>query len=360
MGDIFYLDKEEFGETYHVAGALIISLIRKERIKDFPLPKINLGLASTGQKAFIEAIASNQTLLKNGLVAPVTSNEPQRDVSREKRSFSEATEIIESAFRELVQKDKEETEIIKHRVPQLATCIKKYFVAGVNEKDFIPLFSDYGIQKEGEKILVYVRQVSLERGSKDVSRNMHVGCLCQLVEYLLLHNESASIIIAGDINQATFNKHYQKLSNEKDQSRIIVIGKFFEDENFLNVAGQSVSKQLAFYHQLYEVYNLKCVIGMMSGALDGLAFSGIPVLFITKDELNTNHPSRMIKASMDIPYLKPVHCNTDQYEGRVGTECEFEKSVLETINTHVDVIIEENKLQTSSRSTTYKPTLKSK
>jgi len=349
MGDTFYLDKNEFGETYHVAAALIVSTL-KGNIASL---KINLGLASPEQRKFIELIAAN-ILAEEALVTPIVLDTPQWKVSVEKRRFPDATEIIGDAFRK---------EAEKSSAAKLAARIKKYFIANVESTNFDRIFEKYKIQKEGEKFLIYVRQVSQERGrgTSDTSRNMHIGCLCQLVQNLIQSNESISVIIAGDINQTDFNKHYQKSAGFKEQSRITVIGKFFEGKNFLDIPGESIAKQVAFYHQLYDAYNLKCIIGMKSGALDGLAFSGIPVIFITDDEIATTHPNRMIKASMEIPYFKPVYCNTSKYEKITDySKCKFEESVLEAINAHISDIMGESRPQASSSSRIFKPYLKRK
>lgn len=147
------------------------------------------------------------------------------------------------------------------------------------------------------------------------------------------------IILTGDLDASKI-KDKQEIENLKkafNKINICYMCNFYDQEEFKNIVGiNSIAGQIYFYHMLHKKFDVKCIVGMMSGALDGPAFIGIPTLFFT------DGGSRMMDASEKISSLKPIRYVENEIKDQFNKNADktsFSKEVLKDLSEKIKAIL---------------------
>lgn len=230
----------EFGETYHVALTLALEPKAKVFIREFKDGEEFLNLLGLTNRIVFEKPADPADL-------PAT---PQIFSQDEEQTRSKACQIWET----IKTKAKED---------DWATDIKK-------------LTAFLG-KAQDPKILIWLR-----RSGYKSERNLTERGLLQLVQSCRHHDHNLTPVIVGPI-PAEWHLHL---------AGTLQLGEFYRNPFFQT---NSIAKQLYFLDWLHSHNNVKASVGMMSGAMDGLAlFSERNVFFF---EGHSTSKTRMQKVS---------------------------------------------------------------
>lgn len=301
------LSSTEFGETFHIAAAMILtnSLPQsatcydwKIMYEDFPQTPGNPPPASLAQDTYLKAIANTPTYNDftgvNGNPT-ITRNNCTEDIIAP--AFSKDTGVV----------NKTVNCFISESIIDWDTTNGTMFTR-----------IDYFIRTTYPALVEHSpRAIIRIRATPGQNRNMSDKLITQIVNSLVTNTTIKEIIFVGDqlqLPQAPTNVTFHDLRG------------FLTDPTFINIRfngktssqrgeDYSFAAQLMFFMVLENHFDLKMQIGMMSGALDGPAFIGIPTIFFEEQTgmaLASN--SRMGKAATSIPWMEQVAFGPNSYD----------------------------------------------
>lgn len=158
-----------------------------------------------------------------------------------------------------------------------------------------------------EKVIVWIR--SKKDGS--ALRNLYAPSLKQIVEQIRKSGIN-SVILMGD----PINSDLQKVLDGYGRMTFYNLTEFHKRPGFkLLMGNHKISGQLFFLKILQTQFNVKLAIGMMSGALDGPAFIGLPIIMLTTESPNNRIPaaSTRVKTMVCVHYDKEEYVNKKQF-----------------------------------------------
>jgi hypothetical protein len=280
-GDVlkFRLNACEFGNTYHVAGAILCNPDQYA---------VNISGCSPEQKIFLKNVLQEKNIIE--------INESYKRDSVV--SLPDSTSLIANAFEQ--NKQNYQT-IYETFISHLIKNNKKL------EEDCIKYIQDkLRVMAEDDKVIIHVRNIQDKK--KDTTHRNLSPALLKIVLDVIKSKNIKNIIFIGDeldIESIKILEKYDKINyyscNQQDKEPA-----FYKREDFKHLIGEDIiSGQLYLYHILFKHFNTKCVIGVKSGAIDGFAFTGLPAIFFT---LYDNDIIRMVNASRSICTLHPIIC----------------------------------------------------
>ncbi|MBS0349755.1 MAG: hypothetical protein JSR33_00970 [Proteobacteria bacterium] len=324
----FFLHKHyAFGEIYHVGAALLLS-------EDLQI--VNLTLASKNHQQFLSEILDQKQILDDDNLASIFEQLPRKnngkpqekpyDKFRDENKIYDmpaATEIVSSHFEQ-----KDHKEVSKVLLTEFTKPLRS-----LPSSDAFSLFCNETVkrfQNENRKYLVFIRK------KKEVSKDINYFILKTIIDTILAtcHNidqltktefQKLEFIFVGDKLQ---EKESKDIGNDFEQKEIIFNDDLTELPKKDPFKENSIAKQIKLYSILREQCGVKFLIGMMSGALDGLAFTGMPTIFLT-DFKHSNQ--RMLKASKSIHNFWPVHYKYSK------TEIKFNANLLSTTQRQIEI-----------------------
>jgi phage gp36-like protein len=279
----FIVPKESFGEVYHVVAAMVID----QRIR------VYLKEANEIQTQFATSVLGEEEAFRN------LNNKPKHPCG-----LHVTTRVIQQALKDKSTADKIYAQFVKplSELPPFEEKVEAY-LAG------------YKLNKEGDKAAIFVRRAK----DDTAERNLDSLRLINLVKKVALLPIS-TLILFGDLIEEEEKKEVEGRFSSATQS-VVYMNPFHHDEKFKEIFKPiNVSGQIFIYKLLQTQYQLKFIIGMKSGAMDGLAFIGIPIIFLEKyEQKQKNTDVRMREASRHIPFLTSLSANC--LESKEGTLC---------------------------------------
>jgi hypothetical protein len=291
----------EFGETYHVAGAMLMTPLLAEgngyynhlvSAADGATPITN------AQKTFFNYI-NYSTLVGTKIsagaevskadctekfIAPAFTNDAGTAKKRAQKGFFSAF----AGGTDLLDKRRELTE----------------FLNGTYNLPIPPA-------QINPKAIIWIRNIGGQR------RNMTKKVLEQVIATLSANATPINeIIFVGDTDVVL-------PTPGQNQTFYDLIG-FFSNAAFTPISGRggaidadfSFATQLLMFWLLQQEFNLKVIIGMKSGAMDGPAMIGIPTFFFDEDT-GAAGPTRMAQLATAIPNMERVTFPTADYDSSV-------------------------------------------
>lgn len=297
------INAPEFGELYHIVAAAILC----RSYKNIAVATNEKHPISGAQAAFCWFAGVSNALKK------------QNDYLATRK---EATKLVTEAFK--TASDKSNKGIVSEQQKKLYKTLRKnMFGRGClnqdqNQKQTIEQqFCEYikalwpGFSESdnggGRSVVIHCRN-----SKNGAGRNMDRAKLTQIIERLV-EQDVVNIILTGDYQSESEQSNLVSDFYPKDPPsnvNIINFGQFFKGNEFqtlcmdlgeYNGHANSYAGQLLFHWVLKTKFNVKAVIGMMSGALDGPAFCGINTFFFCRKNDN-----RMIEAAEHIPTLNAI------------------------------------------------------
>lgn len=204
-----------------------------------------------------------------------------------------------------------------HILQHSANCIFEHFHPGIQEalwgriselasnekwEETLPEELTKGFN-EGNKLLLWIRN----KPTHATHRNTSADSVSQLLK-LCTKNDTELLTIGPDI--------------EGMPSGCNKLGEYYTQDWFKS--SHSIAKQLWFLNHLHEKHGVLGSVGMMSGAMDGLAmFCGRKVVYIAQ---RSDVVPRMLKVSSAVPNLEWVE---SFYSGNFKRLSDFELSDIE-------------------------------
>jgi len=259
----FAINASEFGETYHVGASMVIC----EEVEAF-LVGSEQNRVLKQQKHFLSVVG------KRGV--KVLSDE-EYDKRKRKREFDHlrnTTKIIAAGFQSHSQK------------------IKAAFLKGVKPEDKEKVkcyLGRKGLLSGDHKVLIWIRQ----RKCYEEHRNITLHAVSQLKE-LAKKMERFPVCVGHNIDGL-----------QKEESDLV---EFWRDCPFDNEKG--IFLQLYMYQLLNEKPKSLVSVGMMSGAMDGPAFIGVPTIWFAKECIAKMRMKQLVDIVPKFQWL-PI-----QYTGR--------------------------------------------
>ncbi len=298
------LSGSEFGETYHIGAAMLLTT-------QIPSTDISYGWKITyeedrsgGKAALTNA---QQTFLNAIFCSPTYRGQTFVDNGSDSLGKADCTEqIIAPAFR-----NNPETAQISIRKVFLEEALLSFDAAKG------PMFSqvDYFIRTACSAIVEpCARAIIRIRNKASQDRNITQNLVTQIAN-CLSNAKIQDIIFVGDaleLPQPPPNVTFYDFRNYLTIPAFIALSGSGSPE-----AGEdfSFTAQLMFYHVLMANFGVKMQIGMMSGAMDGCAFIGIPTIFFEEQTAAAGAPpSRMGQAAAAIPWMKQVTFANGSYD----------------------------------------------
>ncbi|GEM_PF-3105936 len=279
MCRIFFIDEKEFGESYHIGGALALNDSFKAHCI-LPAPK---------QLSFLKSIT-----------APGTISEINKEQFSKNRK------------REIYTKHSEATKYIAER-NDLKTIKERFISSSPEDIESISNYLLSHFDKSSRKVAIWIRSVK----SNHTNRNS-THCSLKQLRKLVNELEFQAIFIGEPLGNVA----------ELCEGGNVLLNDFYNNHPF-DIDDTAIRRQLLLFWKLIQEYRLIASIGMMSGAMDGPALLGVPTLFFASEHIINK---RMKYWTDTFRHYKAVHLeqNTD--------DCKFEKfstADLEKIKEHL-------------------------
>jgi len=321
----FELEGTMFGETYHIGALMALS-----ETKVFQNPKQIYENRNDEYKKLTEA----QQFFLDSITA----------FRRDKAPYK-VSELTISATRNEV------TYIVAERMDALGKGIwlmrilEAFLNGGFHDKvDYDEyknkmktdwLDKTYKLMNDKPKAAIWIRN---KKGDK---RNITDSLIKQIIE-VLKTNKIAHVVFVGDNpespifydDNATNLINFYKEVNFKKEFCLF-------NDNANTQRDRSYCAQLQFYRLLYRVCNLKMIIGMKSGALDGPTLIGVPTIFFD-DQKTTNPPGRMQKFADTIPWARRIDFEPALYnsQSKEASKLKMPENSMKSLNIYVQELME--------------------
>lgn len=177
------------------------------------------------------------------------------------------------------------------------------------------------------RALVFVRR----KNDETKWRNLRPMMLKQIVGEL--NKRKVDVILVGDKLE---DEEVSSLRERVADIKIYNMTNFHESKSFSNLMSiNPIAGQIYLYRTLQKEFGVKFGVGMKSGALDGLAFTGIPIIFFT------DGCQRMTEASKYIKFLKPIQYDEDVMKKNHSSKRDFpfHPRVIGKLNSEIDNIL---------------------
>lgn len=318
------LGGDEFGETYHIGAAMILANCVPSSstchdwtitFEEFP-SSANKPVMTEAQKTFLTSILNtptytgnqgmqgNPTISRNActedIIAPAFSSDP-----------GVANVVANCFLSESILQFDETNGSMYHQIDRF---IRSVYPGLINPKS---------------------RAIIRIRNSQGSSRNMTTPLISQIVISLQTNSAIREIIFTGDqlpLPQVPSGWTFHDLRG------------FLNNPAFRNIAlnGQSQSvlgqdysfaAQAMFFMVLENHFHLKMQIGMMSGAMDGTAFVGIPTIFF-EEKTSRASPvtSRMGRAAAAIPWMEQVWFIANSFDSAILAKSAMPADTIKFLN----------------------------
>ncbi len=295
------LSGDEFGETYHIGAAMILTTCIPQDATCYGW-KISFQEDTSGGKKPISD--AQQTFLCAILYSPTyAENTPGRDGNDKLAKSACTEEIIAPAF--------------SKAPPSARNVLSKCFLAESlanfdTTNGTMPnqmqsfIVNTYPMIAPAGAGPVINRAIIRLRNKPGQNRNMTAPLVSQIATSLNTNAGITEIIFVGEtlpLPAAPANVTFYDLTA------------FLANQTFIKISGAgtgdgtdfSFAAQLMFYYALWKNFNVKMQIGMMSGAMDGTAFIGVPTIFF-EEHTGAAAPAttRMGKAAAAITWMEQV------------------------------------------------------
>lgn len=292
-----------FGETYHVAAAmlltpLVLSIEYHDIILNCQQDAKDRNPISNDQKKFFAICKASmlcgatpsqrrEIISKNvstsSIVAPAFTKDPIAAYSRLRNGFFHEDSLDFNDYANHL-----------YRI--------KSFLSGIDNR----------LTPDGNpKAVIWIRSIESDK------RNMTRELIGQIVARLGMapHNIREIIFVGDEIGDG------QGLPVAEQGQIFYNFIKFYRRGGFTGLwpAGKfnSFSAQLLAFLVLYEQFNVKMIIGMKSGAMDGPAFIGVPTIFFDEG-VEVEPTSRMYDLAKAITWMKRVPFSQGSYNSVAG------------------------------------------
>lgn len=273
---LFTVGEIEFGETYHTAGAMLCSREILAQIKD----------ASTQQVIFLASIFDRSRLRSEHSEVPLAKGK--------------STDILCEWFRKASDQDKIFSQLFQ-------SLMHNFFTSKAQADNLINQCQSYlcsrGLtDKSSSKAIVWLR-------NKDEQLTRHRNLSTTALKQLIIEIEHANIshvILMGDPP----TREQEALLLTKNNLTTYNMTDLYKHPGFqVLVSNYQIAGQLLFVKVLQKHFNVKFAIGMMSGAMDGPAFIGLPTIILTDESPVDRIPraGEMIKTMICVNYDKEIY-----------------------------------------------------
>lgn len=243
----FAIDKKEFGEAYHIGASMIFDRSVKVTLVYDKKPK-----EAVDKEIFLQQIDGNSKRIRY-------MQRKKYEIKKKNNEFTplkETAEIINSEFKE--NKETAQKKIRKNFLQYLSA----------HDKEKVENFIKNNFKnKKSNKIFIWIRSSSYEP-----QRNTTVESVAQLIK--ICKKIDLIPILIGTYISGIEKYIYPRQPNLINFHKLDI----FQIKNYV--------RQLYMIEVLRKNYNLKCSIGIMSGAMDGPALLGLPTFWIAKNKNN--------------------------------------------------------------------------
>jgi len=283
----FPLCSKEFGETFHVAFAMLAETATR----------VSFDAASLAQQVFFYSIFPGDRI-----VATSTSTPPLL-------GLRQSTRLITQTFGPRPDGEALLARLLGKQYGDTKALIRQTYLL---TRDTL------NIDCDSNKVAIWIRRV----GGESAGRDLHPRALLQLVERVAALLPEHELIFFGDAIAADEVAGVLKIL---DGTRAHWLGAqecpYYQRPEFIRIFGMNtIAGQLSFQFLLTKFFNLRFVIGMMSGALDGLAFlcGNCHTIFF-------GNTSRMSLAAAGIDNLHAIPFDQPRFaEAQVFSEAELD------------------------------------
>ena len=308
------LTRGEFGETYHIGAAwvLVLYLVPKSQYYrnmmsvDVTNPR---GVLSVAQRGFLERIQVQfqMTVTSHQISLNATNTEISKAGCTEQiiaPAFGTSPDAARRAIRTVFWSFGDNAAPMQHYEERLVG----FLAAPVSSvRPAIP--------QAGDKAVIWIRNTQRPQ-ARDTSRELIMQVIVQLANAANIRQ----IIFVGD--------KLPNLGNMPGDPQTYNCTQIHRDPAFRLIAGSDspapesnydFETQLLFFHVLHTQFNAKLAIGMMSGAMDGPAFTGFPTIFFEEHGGMHDATRRMAQAAAAIPNLERVTYPQGTYDASSKT-----------------------------------------
>ncbi|MFD2568563.1 hypothetical protein [Pseudotenacibaculum haliotis] len=323
------LSSLEFGETYHIGAAMILApksnMCQKYHLSyksdsDYPMTNAQLNFLNSvlyspsyprdGNGVNNNGLAKNECT--EDIIAPAFANSP-----------TAAGNIVRKCF--------------------LIECLNNYQGEAADDaaKEMSKKLTNF-IKTQDDNLKTQSKRAIIRiRNKVGQNRNITKELVGQIATSLKTNANIQEIIFVGDS---------MDLPPEPSGVSFIDLRGFLNDTKFKEISGQGESEQedfsfvaqLMFFFVLFRKYEVKMQVGMMSGAMDGTAFIGVPTIFF--EEQSGAAPaanSRMGQAATAIPNMEQVSYVSGSFDSSDSKKSSMPAATITALDT---AIVNLNKL----------------